>query len=146
MNRPAGKGILVVYEFAHQDLPERDCTQRACCCQFAVTDREPFVTHAEMANLLEYLGQQGRRVPPERVDGACPLLGADNRTCTVYPARPLGCRTHYCREAGGPATGRQMRHAVQALNALDEQRGKKAGGREFLKALADARRGKPTHG
>ncbi len=139
-------GILKVYQVTAESLPERDCTQRACCCQFAVTGREPRVTHAEMAHLLALLARQGRRVPAPRLDGACPLLGADNRSCTVYEARPLGCRTHYCREAGGPATAREVRDAVQLLNALDEARGKKAGGRMFTHALEDARKGRPTHG
>ena len=115
-------GILRVYQLAMDALPERNCTGRAACCQFAVTGREPFVTVMEMDVILQELARQGRKVPPPRKDLGCPLLTADGLLCSVYEARPLGCRTFFCREAGGPATAREMRDAVHALNALEEQR------------------------
>ncbi|MEW5848900.1 MAG: YkgJ family cysteine cluster protein [Myxococcota bacterium] len=138
--------ILRIYQLAEDALPQRDCIQRACCCQFAQTGREPFVTEAEMQALQEELRRQGRKIPPPRDDGACPLLTDDGMRCSVYSARPLGCRTFFCREAGGPATAREMRDAIQALNALDEKhRRGKAGSRTLTDALASARSGKPTH-
>jgi len=135
--------ILKVYALADEAMPQRDCTGRACCCLFAETGREPFVTDAEMDTLLAELKKQGRKVPAPRDDGACPLLTADSKRCSVYDGRPLGCRTFFCREAGGPATAREMREAVQLLNAIDEgQRRGKRGSRTLTAALEGARKGK----
>jgi Fe-S-cluster containining protein len=133
-------GILKVYQLAEDALPERQCTASGRCCQFAVTGREPFVTVMEMDLILQELARQGRKVPPPRQDEGCPLLTPDGMRCTVYDARPLGCRTFFCREAGGVATAREMRDAVQALNTLEESRGKKrSGSRPLTRALKDAR-------
>jgi Fe-S-cluster containining protein len=135
--------ILKVYALADEHMPERGCIGRACCCQFQVTGREPFVSEAEMALLLGELKRQGRKIPAPRDDGACPLLTADDLRCSVYTARPLGCRTFFCREAGGPATARDMREAVQLLTSMDEQqkRGKR-GSRTLTAALESARTGR----
>lgn len=120
-------------------MPPRQCVASGACCQFAVTGREPFVTQAELDLVLDTLRAQGRRVPPPRDDGACPLLAADSTSCSIYDARPLGCRTFFCAAAGGVATAREMRDAIHALNALEEGRGKdRRGGRPLTAALAAA--------
>jgi Fe-S-cluster containining protein len=128
--------ILQVYAVAEEALPERSCTSRACCCQFVQTGREPFVTQAELGLILRELRNQGRALPKARPNGACPLLSKDGKRCTVYPARPLGCRTYFCREAGGPASARSMREAVQLLTTVDEGQGRR-GSQTLTTALAN---------
>ncbi|MBI5493657.1 MAG: YkgJ family cysteine cluster protein [Deltaproteobacteria bacterium] len=121
-----------------QAMPERSCARSGACCQFTVTGREPIVTHAELAAIRAELRRQGRNVPPPREDGACPLLTADGTRCSIYAARPMGCRTFFCREAGGVVTARELRDALHALNALEESRGKnKRPPRPLTRALQD---------
>ncbi len=139
--RQPPQGILKVYALAQDAMPERSCSQSGRCCQFAVTGREPFVTQDELDLIVTTLRAQGRKVPPLRPDGACPLLADDDISCSIYAARPLGCRTFFCREAGGVVTAREMRDAIHALNALEESRGKKrSGSRALTLALKDAAR------
>ena len=134
------EGILKVYQAVEEALPARHCTGQAQCCRFVDTGRTPYVTDTEMALLLAHIRAQGRSVPRPREDGACPVLNADGMTCSAYAARPLGCRTHYCRQAGGPVTARQMRQALHGLAALEEARAKHSPGRPLTRALEDVRR------
>jgi hypothetical protein len=75
-------------------------TPEARCCHFGITGREPYPTAVE----LEEVRQALRASPPPRRDPrrlpaaearACPLLSDDGR-CTIYAARPFGCRTFFC--------------------------------------------------
>ncbi|HYC54257.1 MAG TPA: YkgJ family cysteine cluster protein [Candidatus Binatia bacterium] len=122
------RDLLSIYAEAEASLPARDCMRSTGCCRFALTGREPHVTQAEVDLLLEHLASQGRRVPPPRRDGACPFLAGDETTCTVYEARPFGCRTHFCREAGGPVPARELRISLRRLAELEEQLGSRAQG------------------
>jgi len=112
-----------IYAEAEASLPERSCTRRTRCCRFAETGREPYVTRAETDFLFAVLRSKGRRLPPPRDDGACPFLDSDERTCSVYEGRPFGCRTNFCREAGGAVTAQELRGSLDKLNALDESLG-----------------------
>ncbi|HEY4119653.1 MAG TPA: YkgJ family cysteine cluster protein [Byssovorax sp.] len=101
------------------------CPASTECCRFGVTGREPYVTSIELAALRRAVAAAGgaRAVGAapaptkrRRLDLAderpCPLLRADGR-CSVYAARPLGCRTFYCDRA---TEGGRVKHAeVQAL-------------------------------
>lgn len=115
--------IEKIYAEAEASLPERNCTRTTRCCRFRETGREPYVTRAETDFLFAVLRSKGRRLPPPRDDGACPFLEADERTCSVYEGRPFGCRTHFCREAGGAVGAQHLRASLDALAALDEKIG-----------------------
>jgi hypothetical protein len=130
--------ILEIYAAAEASLPPRACTRLTRCCRFAETGREPYVTRAELELLLAVHGATGRRLPDPRSDGACPFLDGDETTCTVYEGRPFGCRTHFCREAGGAVPARELKHALDRLAALDEKRGGD-GPRPLTRALSQSR-------
>ncbi len=128
--------IESIYAEAEASLPPRDCRRLTRCCRFAETGREPYVTRAETDFLFAVLRAKGRRLPPPREDGACPFLAADEHTCTVYEGRPFGCRTHFCREAGGSVTAAELKPALARLAALDESLGGD-GPRPLRRALND---------
>ena len=84
------------------------CEASSECCRFGITGREPQVTSLEHALVKRALAARGgmprptRRALPLSGDAArervCPLLDRGSR-CTIYAARPLGCRTFYCERA-----------------------------------------------
>jgi Fe-S-cluster containining protein len=115
--------IEAIYAEAEASLPPRNCIRRTQCCRFAETGREPYVTRAETDFLFAVLRASGRRMPPPRYDGACPFLDRDERTCTIYEGRPFGCRTNFCREAGGSVTAAELKSSLDKLRALDEALG-----------------------
>jgi Fe-S-cluster containining protein len=115
--------IEAIYAEAEASLPPRNCIRRTQCCRFAETGREPYVTRAETDFLFAVLRASGRRMPPPRDDGACPFLDRDERTCTIYEGRPFGCRTNFCREAGGSVTAAELKSSLDKLRALDEALG-----------------------
>lgn len=78
------------------------CPATAECCQLAVTKREPWLWPTEWSLIEEHLEAEGRALPPPRPDGACPFLDAAGKRCTVYEARPSGCRTFFCHRRTGP--------------------------------------------
>jgi hypothetical protein len=88
-----------------------DLEQRAPCCHFAVTGREPYPTAVELTEVLHAARARGIRTRPvarrlpvvKEADTArrCPLLSEDAR-CTIYASRPLGCRTFFCDRGDGP--------------------------------------------
>ncbi len=78
------------------------CPGTAECCQLATTKRPPWLWPSEWGVLLEHLRRAGRPLPPAREDGGCPFLDAAGRRCSVYEARPLGCRTYFCHRVSGP--------------------------------------------
>lgn len=79
------------------------CPASTECCRFAVTGREPYLTHAEWQLLVVETKRQGRKLPavPDDDDGRCAFLNEQGR-CRVYAVRPLGCRTFFCERASGP--------------------------------------------
>lgn len=105
------------------------CEASTECCQFGLTGREPHLTEVEWRVLADEVARQGRRLPAMPADRRCPFL-RDGR-CTVYAARPLGCRSYYCRRAEGPGRFPRARLAalprrLEALSApdRDERRGR----------------------
>jgi Fe-S-cluster containining protein len=48
------------------------------------------------------LATNGGKLPPPRAAGGCRLLDAAGARCTVYEARPFGCRTFFCEKRMGP--------------------------------------------
>lgn len=110
------------------------CDASTECCRFAVTGREPWVTALEWRLVVDESARQGRRLPaiPKHEDERCPFLatqeGNKGGRCTVYAARPLGCRTFFCERArhtdgrtGAPSTStRELREASRSLAALPD--------------------------
>jgi Fe-S-cluster containining protein len=89
------------------------CAASTECCRFDVTGREPYVTRVEWDALVAEVARQGRkldaivqahaRAAPD--DARCAFLDerkGEHGRCTVYAARPLGCRTFFCERASGP--------------------------------------------
>ena len=117
--------LLRVYADLDARLAGFGCDESTDCCHFERTGREPWVTDLEwavVANAVARLGgrdavvAKNRRALPMVGEGRCPLLDAAGR-CSVYDARPLGCRTFYCERVQGP--GRVPRDAVRdALREL----------------------------
>lgn len=97
---------------------ERACTGIAECCRFRLTGRTPFITRGEAFVAWQGLRGSGRKKLPESVAGACPMLKLDGR-CMIYQHRPFGCRTHFCKAAGGPASRDSVRDLIQRLEAID---------------------------
>lgn len=126
---------------ADQALEGWSCPASTECCRFSITGREPYLTEAEWAVLVQELARQGRKVPGPREDGDCAFL-ADGR-CTVYAARPLGCRTFYCDRASGYGSypRRQVAPLPGALEALSRpEHGRDRKGRPLSSWLRDAAR------
>jgi hypothetical protein len=91
-------------------------TDRAQCCNFGVTGREPYPTAVELEEVRHALraSPPPRPGPAARAAGAsgakrereparlpladlrpCPLLSEGGR-CRIYASRPFGCRTFFC--------------------------------------------------
>jgi uncharacterized protein len=102
--------LQAVYRLADAAYRPYSCPATAECCQLSTTHREPWLWPVEWEGLLEATGGQ---VPPARTDGGCPFLAADGKRCSVYAARPLGCRTFFCHRVRGPA-----REPVEAMSQL----------------------------
>jgi uncharacterized protein len=105
------------------DLPvQRNCTGIAECCHFKLTGRTPNLTKAEALLAVKAARASGRKeLPPSGAGGACPLL--KDAKCLIYQDRPFGCRTHFCKAAGGPYTRDSVRALIQRLEALSLQLG-----------------------
>ncbi|MFN7130508.1 MAG: YkgJ family cysteine cluster protein [Myxococcales bacterium] len=101
-DRRALLALDAVYRKAGEALAGFGCPASSECCRLRDTGREPYLFPVELLRLRQALARQGRAVPPPRPDGACRLLTADGRRCTVYEDRPFGCRTYFCERVQGP--------------------------------------------
>lgn len=135
-----------LYEALDTTLDGFGCAASTDCCRFGVTGREPYVTRLELAFLGRELRARGglRKRTRLSVSGErrCPLLGDDGR-CSVYAARPFGCRTFFCdaalvdhaptkfprREVGG-----LLRELTALAEAFDPRDGR---GAPLTRALGD---------
>jgi uncharacterized protein len=124
---------------------------QATCCHFGEIGREPYVTALEMAVVERAVaarggfprrGRQARRSLPIAEDPrTCPLLSPAGR-CTIYEARPLGCRTFFCEGRGLTSSSRKELLAM-SRRVADVSAGafpRADGPRPFLRALEDLRR------
>jgi uncharacterized protein len=117
----------------------------AFCCHFGRLGREPYVTALEMAEVARAVAARGSSSRPRSrhrlplLEGArtCPLLSEVGR-CTVYEARPLGCRTYFCQGHEPPGARRKilldLSRRLADLSAKAFPRD--SGPRPFLRALA----------
>ena len=137
--RPAALAVLADADHLRAGW---SCESSAECCQFAVTGREPYLTEAEWRIVEAELARQGRRIPAMPDSRVCPFLDDDLR-CTIYAARPLGCRTFYCHRASGPHVARRdladLTRRLEVLSADPE-----AKGRSLTSWLTQAGRSSPS--
>jgi Fe-S-cluster containining protein len=132
------------------------CPASTECCHFGVTGREPYVTSIELALMTRAIAAKGGtsavlrtskpRPPgaslpilaePADATGRCPLLDGAGR-CSIYAARPLGCRTFFCERAlqTPPVRQREVNgfvRRIQDLAAKHEPSGDR--GRPLTRAL-----------
>jgi hypothetical protein len=104
---------------------ERDCTGRADCCRFKLTGRTPFLTRGEALVAAQAVRATGTKKLKPPADGSCPLL--EGGRCRVYEGRPFGCRTHFCKAAGGPYARGEVRDLIQRLDDIDVELGGNGG-------------------
>lgn len=97
----------------------RQCTGLAECCQFKLTGRLPSLTRAEAIVAARAFRATGRKELPSPGAGACPMLDPGTSRCLIYEDRPFGCRTHFCRGAGGPYERREVLDLIRRLEEAD---------------------------
>jgi hypothetical protein len=133
---------LAVLDEADAVLADWSCPRTAECCHFASTGKEPWLTEVEWRIVLAELGRQGRRVPAMPPDRTCPFLDDAEGRCTIYAARPLGCRTFYCHRGTGPKKARRgLADLPRRLEVLSDD--PDADGRPLAAWINRARRGLP---
>ncbi len=129
--------VRAVYEDLSQRPVERDCLRRTECCHFRLTGRTPLLTRGEALVAAQGLRAGGRKRLPERADGACPMLEGATGRCLIYHARPFGCRTHFCRAAGGPYSRREVLDLIRRLEVVDATLGYREGSKPLAAAVAE---------
>ena len=102
---------------------QRNCLRRTECCQFQLTGKIPQLTRGEALLAAQAFRATGRKTLPQRPDGACPMLQADTGKCLIYEARPFGCRTHFCQNAGGPIERHEVLPLIRRLEKMDRELG-----------------------
>src|SRR5262245_41968952 len=102
MKAPDLDALRAIYDDADRLLEGWSCAASADCCRFGETGREPYLWPNERALVSRALARRGAPRRPLRVIGDCPLLDREGR-CSIYEARPFGCRTFFCARATGPA-------------------------------------------
>ena len=110
--------VREIYRELAQRPLARHCIGRTECCQFQLTGKTPFITRGEAVVAWQGLRASGRKNLPERPQGSCPMLKPDGK-CMIYEHRPFGCRTHFCKAAGGPAPRELVRDLIQRLEQID---------------------------
>ena len=127
------------------------CPSSTECCRFGITGREPYVTSIELAAIGRAQASRGGPLAPRRralpiapndteTERTCPLLDHQGR-CSIYDARPLGCRTFWCERADvshDPVGREQLGSFVRRIQEL-AVRHKRDGerGRPLTRALDD---------
>src|SRR5450432_3853978 len=95
--------VKAIYAELDRRPLERNCTALTTCCRFQLTGETPYLTKGEaLVAARAWKAAGGGRMPEGGKDGSCPMLEPATGRCRIYEARPFGCRTHFCRAAGGP--------------------------------------------
>lgn len=115
--------VRSVYAELAQRPVQRNCLRRTECCQFQLTGKIPQLTRGEALLAAQAFRATGRKTLPQRQDGACPMLQADTGKCLIYEARPFGCRTHFCQNAGGPIERHEVLPLIRHLEKIDRELG-----------------------
>lgn len=131
--------LFAIYADAEALLADWTCPASTECCRFGLTGREPYVTSIELAAMKRELARIGgarafrhaeplappqpqnkkRRLAMAADERTCPLLNHEGR-CSVYAARPLGCRTFFCERATSPSRARSTRGRALPQKELNE--------------------------
>lgn len=126
-NRRDGRATIeevrALYRALESRPVERACSRLSQCCHFSLTGRTPFLTRGEALVAAGALRATGRKALPESHDGACPFFSCADRKCLIYADRPFGCRTHFCRAAGGPYARGEVLDLIRDLEKLDADLG-----------------------
>ncbi len=130
--------VRAVYADLEKRPVSRDCTRLTECCKFRLTGLVPSMTQGEALLAVQALRATGRKGLPEAVGGNCPMLDAASGKCLIYADRPFGCRTHFCRMAGGPYARREVLDLIRRLEAVDASLGEHDGPKPLPAALAAA--------
>ena len=122
--------LEALYAQADAMFAGASCAVSTECCRFGITGREPQVTSIELALVRRALAIRGGPLGPKkralplansgvRDERTCPMLDAQGK-CSIYRARPLGCRTFFCSRADVPAppSRRELRDLVRDLQVL----------------------------
>ena len=119
--------LVVLYSELDERFADARCANSSECCRFGITGREPQVTSVEVALIARAIAQRGGKLSKRlraltlssRDERTCPLLEQPGR-CSVYEARPLGCRTFFCARAehDNPPSRGELRDFVRRLQAL----------------------------
>jgi len=143
--------LAALYRDVDAAYADTRCPTSTECCRFGITGREPYVTSLELAALRRAVAARGGALHPKRralpllggdtaSERTCPMLDAAGR-CSVYDARPLGCRSFFCERAeteGRPVTRGELAafvRRVQELAARHQRDGER--GRPLTRALED---------
>jgi Fe-S-cluster containining protein len=141
--------LAAVYRDADALFATHRCPATAECCHFELLGREPYVTSIELAAIARAVAARGGPLAPKRrslplvgdaPERICPLLDREGR-CSVYRARPLGCRSYWCQRAESARAVDRTEVAalvgriqdIAARHAADGDRG-----RPLCRALASA--------
>jgi Fe-S-cluster containining protein len=136
-NRESLDAVAAIYRDLDARPADRDCRFRTECCHFRLTGLTPHVTLGEALFAARGVRASGRTRMPDAPDGTCPFLGAKAGRCMIYAHRPFGCRTHFCKAAGGPVARKEILDLIRRLETIDARLGGD-GPREFLPAIRDA--------
>lgn len=113
--------VEAVYADLEQTVEARMCGNLTECCQFKLTGLTPYLTKGEALLIVKALRASGRTKLPEVPEGICPFLDQRTGKCLVYSARPFGCRTHFCKAAGGPYPRKPLLPLIRRLEEVDAQ-------------------------
>lgn len=135
--------LTSLYARVDRALSAVSCPGSGECCQLARTGLEPNLFAIEVALLEDALRAQARPWPAERADGGCPFLDSSGRRCSVYPSRPFGCRTYFCRRmrTARPYPNAQIEAFNAALTRLADELEDGASPQPMLAVAAARRRG-----
>ena len=115
--------VRSIYKALSMRPVERECTLSTECCQFQRTGRTPHLTRGEAILAAKAFRATGRKQLPDSLEGACPLLNSKTERCLIYESRPFGCRTHFCRAAGGPYERSAVVDLIRRLETIDTHLG-----------------------
>jgi len=119
--------VRAVYAELAQRPVQRNCIRRTDCCQFKLTGLTPYLTKGEALLAAKALRATGRKKLTVSTDGSCPLFDKKTGKCLIYENRPFGCRTHFCRAAGGPYARNDVRDLIRRLEVVDTHLGGRGG-------------------
>ncbi len=88
-----------------------ECVRCGDCCRFGRGVPTLFASLLEVALVLRWLGEA-----PRSVGQVCPYL--QDGCCQVYPVRPLGCRTYFCRDDSEHEHQARYERALSEVKAL----------------------------